>query len=259
MSERRLSDAELEAALRDLGAHMRTPELPYLAQRVRARIAEPERRRARRPWILSLAPAVLTLAVIGAGAAATELVRVRGVDVFRVPAVTAVPMRPLDLGERTSLEEARARVPLLTSSDPIFARPDEVYIRGVGVPPATGLSLVKASLVYAPRPGLPAGPTGHGALVTQFRGELDPGLIGKGLGPASRSERVSVGGAPGIWIEGEAHFFYFRDVSGQIREETLRLAGNTLLWERNGALMRLEAQVSRERAIEIAASFTPPR
>lgn len=254
MSKRTLSDAELEATLRDLGALLRTPELPYLAQRVRARIAEEPSRRAR-PWLFSLAPAVLTLAVIGAGAAAAELVRVRGVDVFRVPSVpsvTAVPLRSLDLGERASLENARAIViPLWTSSDPQFAKPDEVFLGRSGNR--------QVSFVYAPRPGLPAGPTGHGALVTQYRGALEPGIIGKGVGPGSRFEQVTVAGARGIWIEGAAHFFFYRSPDGQIREETLRLAGNTLLWERDGTLLRLEAQVGRERAIEIGASFNPAR
>ncbi|MEX2229829.1 MAG: hypothetical protein WEB13_09355 [Dehalococcoidia bacterium] len=251
MTQRPLSDAELEATLRDLGARLHTPASPLLAQRVRARITEPEARRSR-PWLFSLAPAVLTLLVIGAGAAATELVRVRGVDVFRVPAVTAVPLRPLDLGERGTLELARALViPLWTSSDPAFATPDEIYLRRSG----DG----QVSFVYAARPGLRAGPTGHGALVTQHRGELEPGIIGKGVGPSSRIEQVTVAGAPGVWIEGEAHFFFYRDQQGQIREETLRLAGNTLLWERDGTLLRLEAQVGRERALEIAASFRPSR
>lgn len=249
MSERRLSEAEIEATLRDLGAHIRTPEMPYLAQRVRARIAEPERGRAR-PWIFSLAPAVLTLVLIGAGAAATELVRARGVDVFRVPQVTAVPMRPLDLGERTSAGDFRALGSAWRSSDPQLAQPDEIYVRRSG----NG----QVSFVYAPRPGLPAGPTGHGALITQHRGGLDAGLIGKGVGPGTRIEPVTVAGAPGVWIEGAAHFFFYRTADGQIREESLRLAGNTLLWERDGILFRLEAQVGRERALELARSFSAP-
>ncbi len=247
MDRRRLTDAELEATLRDIGARLRAPETPHLAARVRARIAE-RRQPARRPWIQVLAPAALTLLVIGAGATATEVIRLRGVDVFRVPAVSAPPLSSLDLGVRASLATAQALVkPLHLSSDPVFAMPDEIYLRREG----NG----QASFVYAPRPGLPPGPTGHGALVTQFRGILDAALIGKGVGPGSRVENVRVGDAPGIWIEGEAHFFFYRDANGNIHQETLRLAGNTLLWERDGQLLRLEAQVSKSRALEIAASF----
>jgi len=49
--------------------------------------------------------------------------------------------------------------------------------------------------------------------------------------------------------------FFYRDASGIIQTETLRLAGNTLIWEQDGVTFRLEAQVSREDALRIAASF----
>ncbi len=255
MSRSRLSDAELEATLRDIGRGQKTPDAPHLAARVRARIAD--RREPRRPWILALVPALITLLVLAGGAAAVEVVRLRGVDVFRVPAVTAPPRpspsssataRSLDLGERASFGAAQTLVqPLYLSSDPIFGAPDEIYLRRGG----NG----QVSFVYAPQPGLPAGPTGHGALVTQFRGVLDTSFIGKGVGPGSRIENVRVGDAPGVWIEGQAHLFFYRDGAGNILQETLRLAGNTLLWQRGDSLMRLEAEVGRQRALEIAASF----
>lgn len=259
---RRLSDAELESALRDIGSRLAAQATPDLAQRVRSRLAT--RSEPRRSWLFALAPALLTLLVIAGGAAAAELVRLRGVDVFRVPVVsTPPPQRPspdsspsaspstagtLDLGERASLAVAEELVqPLYLSSDPVFGAPDEVYLRRGG----NG----QTSFVYAPRPGLPAGPTGHGALVTQFRGVLETSFIGKGVGPGSKIESVQVGDAPGIWIEGQAHLFFYRDGAGNTRQETLRLAGNTLLWQRGDTLLRLEAQVDRQRALEIAASF----
>lgn len=255
MSRSRLSDAELEATLRDIGRGLETPDAPHLAARVRARIAD--RREPRRPWIFALVPALITILVLAGGAAAVEVVRLRGVDVFRVPAVTAPPRpspsssatpRSLDLGERVSFGAAQTLVqPLYLSSDPIFGAPDEIYLRRGG----NG----QVSFVYAAQPGLPAGPTGHGALVTQFRGVLDTSFIGKGVGPDSRIENVRVGDAPGVWIEGQAHLFFYRDGAGNILQETLRLAGNTLLWQRGDSLMRLEAEVGRQQALEIAASF----
>jgi len=243
-----LSDAELEATLRDIGRHLVTPVTPNLAAGVRARLAG--RREPRRPWMFALAPALLTVVVLVGGATAAELVRLRGVDVFRVPAVSAPPRQALDLGERVTLAIAGTLMqpqPLRTSGDPVFGTPDDVYARRQGN--------AQVSFVYAPRPGLPPGPTGHGALVTQLRGSLDRSLIGKGVGPGARVESVLVGDAPGIWIEGEAHFFFYRDSAGNILQETLRLAGNTLLWQRDGVLLRLEAQVDRQRALEIASSF----
>ena len=246
MTRRPLTDAELEAALRDIGAHLRAPASTQLAQRVRARIVVTRPEPARRPWLFAFAPAALTLLVIGAGVTAAEVIRVRGVDVFRVPAVSAPARQPLDLGERSSLDAVRAVA--LVSSDPAFARPDEVYARRS----AAGEQVYFA---YYPRAGLPAGPTGYGALVGQFAASLDVSLIGKGVGPGTTVENVTVGGEPGIWIEGESHFFFYRDARGDIHQETLRLAGNTLLWEHKGKLVRLEAQVSRSRALEIASSF----
>jgi hypothetical protein len=247
MARRPVSDAELEATLRDIGAHLRAPEAPHLAARVRARLAE-RPQAARRPWVFALAPAVLTVLVIGAGATATEVIRLRGVDVFPVPAVSAPPRQSLDVGDRVSFDAARAAAQPLVSTDPIFARPDEVYLRKS---PA-GEQVYYA---YHARPGLAAGPTGYGALVGQFVASLDASLIGKGVGPDTKVENVTVGGEPGIWIEGESHFFFYRDARGEIHQETLRLAGNTLLWEHQGKLVRLEAQVSRSRALEIASSF----
>lgn len=255
---RRLSDAELESALRDIGSRLVAQASPDLAQRVRSRLAV--RTEPRRSWLFALGPALLTLIVIAGGAAAAEIIRLRGVDVFRVPVVSTPPSpssspsgsptttRSLDLGERASLAEAQAQAqPLYVSGDPVFAAPDEIYLRRSG----SG----QVSFVYGPRPGLPAGPTGHGALVTQFRGTLDTSFIGKGIGPGSKIENVRVGDAPGIWIEGQAHLFFYRDGAGNILQETLRLAGNTLLWQRGDMLLRLEAQVDRQRALEIAASF----
>lgn len=247
MARRPLSDAELEAALRDIGARLRAPEGAHLASRVRARIAE-RPGPPRRPWLVALAPAALTVLVIGAGATAAEVIRLRGVDVFRVPAVSAPARQPLDVGDRVPLDAARAAAQPLVSSDPVFARPDEVYLR-------RGPAGEQVYYAYHPRSGLPAGPTGYGALVGQFVASLDASLIGKGVGPGTKVENVVVGGAPGIWIEGEAHFFFYRDARGDIHQESLRLAGNTLLWEHGGRLVRLEAQVSRARALEIATSF----
>lgn len=247
MTKRELTDAELEATLRDIGSRLVAPELPHLAARVRARIGErPEP--VRRPWILALAPALLTLLVVGAGATATEIVRLRGVDVFRVPAVSAPPLTALDLGVRESLATVRALARVRMSEDPVFSAPDEVYVRTATTGP-------QVSFVYRPRPGLPAGPSGLGALVGQFPGVLDTTLLGKGAGPNTTIERTSVGAGPAIWIEGDPHFFFYRDTAGNIFQETLRLAGNTLLWERDGQLLRLEAQVSKARALEIAGSF----
>ena len=74
-------------------------------------------------------------------------------------------------------------------------------------------------------------------------------------GPGTRTEPVSVGSARGMWLEGQPHFFFFRDASGAILQDTLRLAGNTLIWVKDDVTLRLEAQLTRDEALAIAARF----
>jgi hypothetical protein len=63
---------------------------------------------------------------------------------------------------------------------------------------------------------------------------------------------VSVGGSTGYWISGAQHIFFYTDASGQIRYEQLRLAGDTLVFERNGVLVRIEGARNEADALRIA-------
>lgn len=275
MPERRLTDAELEALLRDVGGHLRYPAARDLAERVRQRIqAGPERGAT---WLdtlrgLRLAPVAVTLLVILAGAAvlspqvragAAEFLRLRGIDLFPVPAVptptaspgsgvaTLAPSPRLALGSRITLAEARdtPEFRVLVPVDPLLGEPDEVY-RLIG---PTGTQI---AFVYVDRPGIPRSAVGVAALVHQFRGGgVDASFLGKGIGPGTRVEEVAVDGARGLWVEGQLHFFFYRDAGGTVREETLRLAGNVLLWERDGVLLRIEAQLTKAEALRVAGTM----
>jgi len=166
---------------------------------------------------------------------------------------------PLLLGRPVTLEQAQeavdfpVRVPTAAGLD----APDEIYLldqdKGAMV-----------SFVYPAAPGLPASDqTGVGALLTQFRGEADRGLIEKGLpdggAQATHLEAVSVSGEPGFWISGAPHGFFLvcYDV-GECRQERYRLAGNVLLWEQDGVTLRLESALSWEAALAIAESVPAP-
>jgi hypothetical protein len=72
---------------------------------------------------------------------------------------------------------------------------------------------------------------------------------------ATSVEELSVGGNRALWLEGGPHFVVFRAADGNIGEDVGRLAGNTLLVENGTMLVRIEGQISRERAIEIAESL----
>jgi len=168
------------------------------------------------------------------------------------PTPTPAPVGSrLGLGQHVSLDEARSRVPygVLAPTLPELGAPDAVYLQQAAPPGG------QVSLVYASRPGLPrADASGVGLLLSQFRGDLAPEFLGKGLGPRTRIEQVSVNGQPAYWIEGEAHLFMYRVAGGDIRDEQVRLAGNVLLWEQGDLTLRLESALPREQALRIAES-----
>jgi hypothetical protein len=111
-------------------------------------------------------------------------------------------------------------------------------------------------LVYRQRSGIPVSPeAGVSAVVVEARGTIDEALFAKATGPGTRVEKVDVNGAPGYWLEGAPHLFFYRDPSGNVVNDTLRLAGNTLVWVQDGVTIRLEAQLPKERALQIAAGF----
>jgi hypothetical protein len=113
--------------------------------------------------------------------------------------------------------------------------------------------------LYKVRPGIPlSAEAGVAAVVTEFGGgSVDEQFFGKVLGNDTTLEKVVIDGEPGFWIQGKPHFFFYRVAgsSGSVEQETLRLAGNTLIWQRNGLLLRLEAQVDKATALRIAASL----
>ena len=90
-------------------------------------------------------------------------------------------------------------------------------------------------------------------LLSEFRGDLNRELIGKQAGPGTTIEPVSVqGGSSGFWVGGANHVVYYLDPDGQIREETIRLSRNALLWERNDLTLRLEGDFGKDAALELA-------
>jgi hypothetical protein len=277
MSRREL---ELEEALADLAASLEFPPTPDLAAAVTARLdqaparrpAAPARRRGRlagligrsgwrRLAVAGLVAVLLAAAVLVASPGTREAVARRlglrgvGVELGGPPPPTATtrPGERLDLGlgERVTLEEARRRVgfPVLVPGVAGFQQPAAVYVNEAV--PAGG----RVDLVYRARPGLPASPfTDVGLLVTEFRGQPTPDFIKK-VARAGLVEEVTVAGQPGYWFSGEPHFFTYLDTTGQFRDERTRLAGNTLVWERRELTLRIEGQISKQRALRIAESM----
>ena len=280
---RHLRDPDLERALVELGSQLAYPATPDLASAVRVRLAAtptpppaaprllarwfhwtwfaPPRRLVAVAMVALLLASIVVLALLpDTRTAIADRLGLRGVRIFFVEAEPTPESLPvgtgLALGRRVSLEEAREAtsyaVHLPTLDD--LGEPDEVYLMS-----RSGGGMV--SFVYRSGPDLPASPyTGVGALLTQFRGETERMLIEKGLRfekgmpPGTTLEAVAVDGELGFWIEGEAHFFMYRDPTGNYQEERFRLAGNVLLWERDGLTFRLESALPKEEALRIAES-----
>jgi hypothetical protein len=236
----------LERELREL--HVAWPETPDLAGTVATRIAAPPARPRWRPaWRIGAAlAATLIAAVMAVPPARSAILDWLGFGSVRI--VREEPSRlgaGLALGEPVTLEQARRRAGFALVVPAALGPPDAVYLtRG------------RVDLVYRPRPGLPrSGTTGVGLLVTQFRATATP-LIEKTAGAATTIERLRVAGDPAFFLAGAEHgFAYQPEGSSYGGFEEQRLAGNTLVVDRrDGLLLRLEGELSRDEAARIAAS-----
>jgi hypothetical protein len=252
---------ELERQLEELGREIEYPATPDIAAAVARRLASGEAPRQRRwlspraAWAVAVAAGLLLAAgaiaaVPPARDAVLDLVGLEGVTVERVPTTPkAPPGGRLGLGEPTSLADARRAVDFRPLVPARLGDPDLVFVR-IG-PPGGELSLV-----YRPRPGLPRSrATDVGLLAGEFRGDLDPDLVGKVVGPGTRLEHLTIGGEPAVWIAGAPHEFFYRGPNGGIRAATVRLAGNVLLIQRGRRLIRLEGAFGRQAALRIARSL----
>jgi hypothetical protein len=258
----RLDERDLERTLSDIGTRLDGPKRDMWPA-VRTRIAE---RRAQ-PWWSglgldrqSLAPVAATLAVILVAAfvltpsvvdAVEHLLNIPGVQIFRVPTtptpttgafVTFPGQRAASVAEASRLAGFQVREPASLGAA------DEIYVE---------LAPVRVTLVYRSRQGLPVTAVpGISALIVEFKGSLDAPILGKAIGPATTLEAVPLSdGTAAYWLAGQPHQFFYRDSTGITQPDTLRLAGNTLLWDTGGITYRLEAEVSREEAVRIASSF----
>lgn len=257
-----LSDPELERALAEIGERLPSPSRDMWPA-VRERI---DKRRARRWWLLGvprgmLAPIAATVAVLlvvalaltpDLVARAAEILGLRGVQIFRVTATPSpTPTTGASVtftGQRAASVAEASRIAGFPVREPTaLGTPDEIYVDAAPV---------RVTLVYRSRQGFPVTALpGIGALVVEFRGRLDQAVVGKTAGPEAHLESVPLNGGVAIWLSGQPHQFFYFDPNGNFQPETLRLAGNTLLWEEGGVTYRVEAQVTKEEAVRIASTF----
>jgi hypothetical protein len=263
----RLSDVALEAALIDVGRVIDFPPEPNIAPAVYRRIREvqaPVRRPGllerlvpRRPLRRALVLAIALLVLAASGAVA-GLLGVPGLKlIFRPHATPSVKVTHapspigvnLGLGSRTTFGEAAGKAafhPLVPDTAGL-PRP-VVYF----YPQPSG---GRVSFVYAAGPELPrTRETGVGLLLTEFLGIQNRDFLQKTVYEGGHVEDVTVAGKPGFWISGAPHQVMMADRFGQPFPETLRLAGNTLVWQDGDLTLRIEGRFDKQRALAIARS-----
>ncbi|GAC1669336.1 MAG: hypothetical protein PVS3B2_09760 [Candidatus Dormibacteraceae bacterium] len=256
---------DFEQQLSQLSAQIEWPATPNLVPAVRARITDPVALRAawyQSRWALAAAAVIVALvALIAYQPSRDTIADWVNVHVFFqrvqvVPTPSPLPAGPLGkrlgLGDQTTLAGAQQKVTWRVTVPSRLGEPDEVYLQLPPSAPAQG----EVTLVYASRPNIPvAGETGVSVLVTEARGSVNSNIFGKMLGPGTTIEEVTVAGHHGFWIAGSPHAFFFLDANGNFKDETLRLATNTLVIDVDGTIVRIEGNLTKAQALEIAASL----
>jgi hypothetical protein len=255
--------SDLEEQLANLSRHVDFPPTPPLAAMVRARLVAPRPRPVirRRRMILAAAAAILAVA-LGVPPVRTAIAHwlgIRGVVITPVRSLPPIPTpRPttsasglgsnLGLGQRSSVESARRTAGFAVLVPQLAVSPGAVYLRSDLGPVVT--------LVYGPSTGLPpAGQTGVGLLVTEFRGATDPVLIQKFVSAQTTITPVTVDGGSGFWLGGAPHQLAYDLPDGSVAPDTLRLAGPTLVFEHGDITIRVEGDLTETQALAIAHSL----
>jgi len=254
----------LERQLLELARQVSWPATPDFSARVASRLAAPvrvERPRFQQRWALAAAAVLAVVAALLAYNPTREAIAdwinvhvlIQRVTTLPSPsprASGAVGDR-LALGRLTTLEEAQRSVKWKITAPSALGTPDLVYIlEPPGGPPGT-----EVTLVYLSVPGVKtAGETGVAVLVTEARGQVDTQFFGKLIGAGTNIEPVTVDGHQGYWISGQPHIVYYRGSDGTLQQDTRRLATNTLLLDVDGTLVRIEGNLTKDQALQIAGS-----
>ncbi len=257
-----MAEIDVEARLTALAAVIDWPATPSLGPGVTRRLATTPHWYERR-WVMAAAAAIVIMTLLLAYTPTRDAIAdflnlhttITRTNVL--PSPSPLPAGPLGqrlgLGHRVTLATARASVlwPIVLPSG--LGEPDEVYVASPDAGPPQG----EITLVYASRSGIPvAGQTGVSLLITEVRGTVDEQFFGKMIGPGTTIENVTVNGHRGWWISGEPHIFFFVGADGEMRQETMRLAVNTMLLDVNGTIVRIEGNLTKQQALDLVGSLS---
>ena len=255
-------DLDLQARLHDAAAAVVWPPAPDVRARVLARIAsvspgdgsitapEPARRAGARPAVRLVRVLLLAaaLVLVGAGVAAALGYRLPGFDlVFGEPPPSVGA--GLDLGSPLSLRDALAvdRPRVLAPGD--LREPDGAWVLGNG-------SKRIVTLGWRADAGRPALAGSDLALtVMAVPGDVNEDVIRKVVGEGTTIDAVTVNGDRGWWIAGAPHEIMILRPDGTAGVLRSALAGDSLVFARDGTLYRLESALGRDATLGIAASM----
>ncbi|MGY4681397.1 hypothetical protein ACWIGG_06445 [Micromonospora aurantiaca (nom. illeg.)] len=234
---------DLERELRELTGWLEPARTPDLTDRVRARLDAPAPRRRWR-YVLAGALAALLVAALPPGRAAvagavTGLLRFSGVVIDTAPAPPpAGTPSPLPAQHQVALAEAQRQVRFPIRVPARLGAPERVLVAD---PDGAGAHRV-VSLLYR----------GGTVRLDAFDGSLDIVFHKRSVG--AEVTLTQVGGEFAIWVGGP-HALAYVDRSGTERVATARLSAATLIWERAGVSYRLEGDLTREQALDVASSL----
>ena len=239
-----------EQMLRAIAADLDWPPTPNLEatvlpalQKVPGTVRNRRRFRIERPLAIALA----ALLLLAATAAAIPGIRnpvldwlgLRSVRIERVPRpLPQARGAHLGLGQRTTIDGVHS-IRKALGFEPVaptgLGQPTVYY---EGFPPGGQLALVYP----------------HGILLTEIQGRLETRFLAKFLPPGTKADRLSIQGERALWIHGSPHQYAYYDRTGALRTDSVRTAGNVLLWRRRGLLIRIEGARSKQQAVAIARS-----
>jgi hypothetical protein len=225
--------SELERRLHDLGGEIAYPATPRFDLGF-------ERRPSRlRPLALGLAVVLAVLAGVlalspGARSAFLELFRLDGATVELVETLPQVEVQEPGFGRRVSRAEAERRIGFRLLD---VGEPDAIFL----------LDDRMATVVYGPvaKPRL---------VLSQLNGAVYEGFVKKVANGRTRVEGAEVEGERALFVSGAEHVVMFLDEQGQVADDRTFLAGNVLLWNHGDLLLRLEGDLTRAEALELARS-----
>ena len=220
---------ELEQRLRELGQQLEYPPEPDVAPAVLVGL---DRRPL--PWRPVAVAIAAAFAVPQARTTILKWFHLRGATVERVETLPPAVERSQagGLGRPLSRDQAKRAVGFQLALPP-GEQPKRVYV----------LDDALATVVLRAH--------GRALLLSEYRvGNVD--LLKKSAGGATLIESVRVNGEPGLWLEGGQHALTYFNGRGEFRQRTVRIHGNVLLWIHGQLTLRLEGELTKAQALDIA-------